>query len=216
MATTAPESDTRERIMTAARRLFAAKGFDGVSLREITEAARANTAAVNYHFRSKDELIRQVFEAGLKPIIAARIGALDACLAAAAGRPPALEAVAEALIRPLVELSAGEHRDTMVMLMHVRATPPSITGDIVIEQFRPVHDRFADVLQRVLPDLSRSEIAFRYDCARGAALQILVDLAPAARLVSGLDQTAPPSDDAMVRRLLAFVVAGFRAPAAPG
>jgi AcrR family transcriptional regulator len=47
---------TRRRILEAAGPLFAQKGFDATSIREITEAAGTNVAAVNYHFRSKEDL----------------------------------------------------------------------------------------------------------------------------------------------------------------
>ena len=52
---------TRERILDAAERLFAERGYDGASLRAITGQARVNLAAVNYHFRSKRALMRAVF-----------------------------------------------------------------------------------------------------------------------------------------------------------
>jgi AcrR family transcriptional regulator len=47
---------TRRRILDAAGPLFAERGFDAVGVREITRAADMNTAAVNYHFRNKEEL----------------------------------------------------------------------------------------------------------------------------------------------------------------
>ena len=44
---------TKARILDASERLFAEKGYDATSLREITAAAQVNLAAVNYHFRCK-------------------------------------------------------------------------------------------------------------------------------------------------------------------
>jgi len=49
-------SDVKEKIMTAALRLFAAKGLKGVTVREICNAAGANVALVNYHFHNKEGL----------------------------------------------------------------------------------------------------------------------------------------------------------------
>lgn len=48
--------DTRERVLHAAGPIFAWKGFDGATVREICAAAETNPASVNYHFRDKESL----------------------------------------------------------------------------------------------------------------------------------------------------------------
>ena len=53
---------TASRIVSEATRLFAAKGYDGVSIHDISEAAGVNIAAVNYHFESKANLFQQIIE----------------------------------------------------------------------------------------------------------------------------------------------------------
>ena len=53
---------TKERIIEAATRLFAERGLDGVTVREICRAAKVNGALVNYHFRSKEGLYRECVE----------------------------------------------------------------------------------------------------------------------------------------------------------
>jgi AcrR family transcriptional regulator len=62
---TGTESDhragTRERLLDVAERIFAERGFAGASVREITEAAGASLAAINYHFHSKEKLYAEVF-----------------------------------------------------------------------------------------------------------------------------------------------------------
>ena len=52
-------TDTRERILDAAERLFMAHGYDGTSMRQITGDAGVNLAAVNYHFGSKEALMQE-------------------------------------------------------------------------------------------------------------------------------------------------------------
>jgi AcrR family transcriptional regulator len=60
MATTV-QGDTRQAIISAAERLFAAQGIDGVSLREINRSAgQSNTGAVQYHFGNRDGLVLAV------------------------------------------------------------------------------------------------------------------------------------------------------------
>ncbi len=61
---TRPADYTRQAIMKAAVRLFAEKGYQGVSVRDIVSKARVNQAAINYHFKSKDGLYLEVLKAG--------------------------------------------------------------------------------------------------------------------------------------------------------
>ena len=65
---------TKERILGAAEALFAQRGFDGASLRQLTAAAGVNLAAVNYHFGSKEKLVEQVFRRRLDALNAAPTG----------------------------------------------------------------------------------------------------------------------------------------------
>ena len=59
---------TRIALMEAAAALFAEKGFEVVSVREITTLARANVASVKYHFGSRVGLIDAVVARMAKPV----------------------------------------------------------------------------------------------------------------------------------------------------
>lgn len=60
--------DTRRSLLDAARRLFAEHGFWAVTVRDITRAARANLAAVSYHFGDKLSLYREVLTESLEEV----------------------------------------------------------------------------------------------------------------------------------------------------
>ncbi|MCQ4159031.1 TetR family transcriptional regulator [Roseomonas sp. GC11] len=210
--------ETAARILTAALEAFAERGFDGASVKEITERAGANIAAVNYHFRSKDDLIRAVLEHFLGEINAARLAALEHCEAVAGPGGPTLEALAEALIRPMVRLSRDRQdgRAIVRLLLQARALPRGSTNSVLAAQFDPVHLRFLAALQGAAPWLAHEDIVWRYDFARGAMMQILADLDRGTnRLASISPQVAGADDDAVVRQLVTFIAAGFRAPPAP-
>jgi len=62
-ASPAPASpETSELILEAAGRIFARKGFRSTTVRQITQAAGVNVAAVNYHFHDKKELYTRVLK----------------------------------------------------------------------------------------------------------------------------------------------------------
>ncbi len=90
--TKVPDSGAKKKLLDAAESLVAAKGFDSVSVRDVTGAAGANVAAVNYHFGSREGLMDVVIARILDPLCEARKYALEA-----AGKS------AEALVRAYVE-----------------------------------------------------------------------------------------------------------------
>jgi AcrR family transcriptional regulator len=61
------EDLTKERILDTAEILFAQKGYQAVSVRQITSAAECNLAAVNYHFGNKENLYLEVFRSRWVP-----------------------------------------------------------------------------------------------------------------------------------------------------
>ena len=62
-----------ERIMDEAGLLFAERGYDGVSVRQLTANAHVNLAAVNYYFGSKEGLYSEIIRRRIRPVNAARL-----------------------------------------------------------------------------------------------------------------------------------------------
>ena len=79
-------TDTRERLLDAAKYLFAQRGVDATSLRHITAEVAANLASVNYHFGSKEALFRAAFARRIGPVNQECLDRRDACERAAAER----------------------------------------------------------------------------------------------------------------------------------
>ncbi len=57
---------TKEHIMDAAMRLFAEKGFEATTVRDISTLADVNVALINYHFGSKEGLLQTIIETRAK------------------------------------------------------------------------------------------------------------------------------------------------------
>ncbi|WP_084539900.1 TetR/AcrR family transcriptional regulator [Azorhizobium doebereinerae] len=212
------DGEPRRRILAAAELVFATRGFDAATLREITVAAGVNIAAVNYYFSSKDELVRQVLDRRMTPYTAARLAALEARLAAAGGAALSIAEIVEVMVRPIVELSRDETggRSLIRLLLQVRARPSEDTIRVFIDRVDPLVQRFVDALQGAAPHLSRADIYWRYNFSIGAVMQVLTDADPTSqrlkRQSGGLCETQ--DDEAIVRQLVAFIAAGFAGPAA--
>lgn len=90
---------TRQRIVTAAIEVAAARGWDGATTRQIAERARVNQALIHYHFGTKDRLLRVAFEEAMRDMFA---GPTEALLSA-----PSLPEGAGLLVRALREIDAA-------------------------------------------------------------------------------------------------------------
>ena len=208
-----PATDTRERLMDAAEHLFAENGFDGTSLRAITNEADANIAAVNYHFQSKVGLIAAVFERRIGPVNRERIRLLEQAGAASEPDPPRLEDVIDALIAPVLRLrqdsrSGGEN---FIRLVGRMFSEPGEIRLLVGEQFRQTAMRFASALGQILPELQPNDLMWRMHFLIGS----MAHTAAAGDLIDRFSQGAcDPNDvEGTIRRLTAFAAAGFRSDA---
>ena len=152
-------SDTKTRILDVAERLFAEEGFAATSLRAITSEAGVNLASVNYHFGSKDELVREVFTRRLGPINRRRLAMLDAVEAEAGGGSPSLEGVVRAFVVPILEL--GEESGAPQLLGRIYAESGEFRKKVMGEQMGEVVRRFTAAFQQAIPDLSETETLWR-------------------------------------------------------
>lgn len=157
---------TKDRILGAAEALFAQRGFDGASLRQLTSAAGVNLAAVNYHFGSKEKLVEQVLRRRLDVLSNQRLAALDKL----AGRPDTrLEDVLDAFIRPAMELS---HDDGGALFMRVLARAfaehDGTLRRFLSDHYGHVMRQFSAEFARLLPQLSKEELYWRIDLVTGA------------------------------------------------
>lgn len=92
------QTSTRDRLIATAERLFAERGLDAVSLREINrEAGARNAMAVQYHFGDRDGLIEAILDKHFPAMESARHELLDAY---EAEKPAGVRPLAAALVRP--------------------------------------------------------------------------------------------------------------------
>jgi TetR/AcrR family transcriptional regulator, regulator of cefoperazone and chloramphenicol sensitivity len=123
-----PDPRTRSRILEAAEELFGERGFKKVTVREICRAARANVAAVNYHFGDKLGLYREVLQSAIDRMRATNESAREE----GKGRPPEEQLrryLRIFLARVLSPESEGIHR-----LVTREVNDPTPAFDALVEQ----------------------------------------------------------------------------------
>ena len=208
--------DTKEKILDAAEKLFAASGFDGTSLRSITAEAGANLAAVNYHFGSKDDLIQAVFARRLTPLNSERLRLLDALEAEAGEKAPDLEAIIRAFLTPALRLAGASpaRRVVMGLLGQAMSQPDERIRRLFITQFTEVGSRFQAALARAVPSLPPEEIFWRLMFMIGAMVHSMTLSQNLEEFSGGLCRSSDVRS--IVDHLVPFVKAGMQAPAASG
>ena len=149
-----PRSDAAEYLKLVAQRLFAERGVDGVTVREIAEAAgQKNHAAVGYHFGSKENLVRELVVDGAALIDERRNRLLDAL--EAGGGPSSVAQVVDALIYPSVGLADdGMQEDSYTRFIVMLAmTHRELFMDALQNRWNSGYQRCLEHLRRLMPDM---------------------------------------------------------------
>ena len=123
------DRETRARLLHAAARLFAERGFARVTVRDICKKARANVAAVNYHFGGKDGLYRAVMRHAMETMQATTAAASEA------GQGfPAAERI-RAYVSVFADRLLGVHHETWIhQLMLREMSDPTPALEMVAEE----------------------------------------------------------------------------------
>ncbi|MCE9650306.1 MAG: TetR/AcrR family transcriptional regulator [Parvibaculum sp.] len=152
--------NAREQIKLAARRLFAIRGIDGVSVREIVEAAeQKNHGSLAYYFGTKEALVRELVADGAKLIDIRRNDFLDRL--EAVGGPKRVRDVVEALVYPSIGLSGKtgsgeteEEEDTYLRFIAMLAmNHRALFMDALEKRWNSGYLRALDHLRRLMPEM---------------------------------------------------------------
>jgi AcrR family transcriptional regulator len=201
-------ASTSDRLLKAAEELIGERGIGNVSVRDITNRAGANTAAINYYFGTKDGLIHAIVARRAEQIGRRRTELLDEAMAV----DPTVRGVVRVLVQASAELASDSidgGRTFLRCRQAMRADPDAAM--LLEEHFGPYTRRFLDALEQVTPHLPPMARAVRFALARDVCDGSFAnDMLPVwlARRVG-----AQPSPDELADMLTEFLVAGFEAPA---
>jgi AcrR family transcriptional regulator len=204
-----PGESTREKLMQSAERLFAARGFDGVSVRDIANDAKVNSALVGYYFGGKKELLAEVYTRHCAPLKNERVRLLGQY--SADHRVPSLEEVLEAFVRPSLQATQegrGGPRFSRLRAI-LSAENSSLLEELVAENFDESSRIFVKALCKCLPDLSREDVLWRFHFLLGSIYYTALGPHRIKILSKGRCDPSDPAET--TRELIPFIAAGFRA-----
>ncbi len=201
--------DPRRRLLETAGQIFAEKGFDGATVREICRRAGINIAGVNYYFRDKEHLY-------IEAVKSAACGSVETTPVPAwpAGTPPAVK------LRDFIRVMVGRLMSPDKPAWHARlmmrelTEPTSACAEWVEEYVRPhaavLKDILAEVLPPGTPDFQRYLTGFSI---MGQCL-FYMHCKPVVRLLLG-DDFARITPDVVADHVEAFSLAALGLKAAP-
>jgi len=204
-------ADARERILIAAEGLFAQKGVEKTSTREITAEAAVNVASINYYFRSKEALAEEIFARLAERAMNMRLADLSAYMQAAKskGEPVRLEALIACFVRPYIEPTQNGQLFARFILQH-RLQPSEMTKRVYNQYLDPFALEFIDALCRADPHVPRSEWIWRYTLMVGTVVLAVTDTTADNRLAAlskGMADAA--RSDELMRNLTGFLCAAL-------
>jgi len=150
---------TKDRLLDAAERLFAEKGFGEVSVRELAAAADVNVAAVNYHFQGKENLYHEVIRRRFSAQRDRTLTSLAAAVAAG-GERPGVAPIIRAIVGPYLD---GALANSGARVMALIAREMHTSGDahhafMFRDMIAPVFGAFSAAMLRARPNLQQEQV----------------------------------------------------------
>lgn len=199
------DRETRNRLLLAAARLFAERGFGKVTVRDICRKARANVAAVNYHFGGKLGLYHEVLQAAIRTMQSTT----DAARRAGENQPA--DGQLRAYVHVFLQRVAGSGRDAWIhQLMMREMSDPTPALDLVVDQvIRPRMAYLCGIIAELLCCPIEDERVAR--CALSVHTQCLALMAnPVAARMSPAFRATAHTLDTMADHITRFSLAGIR------
>ena len=206
--------ETKDRLLDVAERLFATQGIAATSLRQITTEAEVNLAAVNYHFQSKDELVRSVYTRRLRPMNAIRLGRLDAMEAENEEAAIDLNSLLCAFYEPVIDMAHALKNEGGVTIGQILGRIYTETHVIVeqlwLTEMAEVARRYTLALSRSLPHLKPEEVLWRFQFTIGILAHTMAAEEKIMRITRGRINLRDKEE--VLRQMTSYAKAGLLAP----
>jgi AcrR family transcriptional regulator len=204
---TEPGINRKDIILRTAERLFAQRGFHGVSIRDIAEEAGVPLALVGYYYGPKVDLYHEIYRQRAGYIQERLAGLARAQQAVEPGQQ--IEGIIQAFVLPALKVAATPDGRVFLRLMS-RGMSDHLAEDepVIRELFDPLAHAFIDAFMQAMPGTTRGTAAWCYQFALGALLHHVIDQR-VERL--SLGENTPGDGESAGPLLVRFIAAGIRA-----
>jgi AcrR family transcriptional regulator len=206
----------RERILDAAEELFGARGFYGVTLREVAMQAGADTALLHYYFRGKAELFNSVLARRAEQVNKTRMESLET-YERTHGDQMTPRGVLWAYLKPTLELvTRGGPAMRNYGRVVAKVNSSSVTDDfnVSVTPWDPIVHKVVSMLKRVRPDCREEDLYWLYHMMSGA---ISLSFAETGRIDTLSNGRCKSADlDTIFDRMAAIFGAGIEGLGKPG
>jgi AcrR family transcriptional regulator len=210
----AERTDTEQRVLMEALKLFAAHGFNATSMRMICAAADANPSSVYYYFGSKRGVLRGVCEFLFEPVQRERAELLAKAMAKSAGSQLDLHAILAAFIGPAIRLARHPRLGRLFNRLagHLSTDPTPDVRTVIARIHDTAARDFIQAVRKACPDLADERLFIALQCTFGVLLYAQSDPGRIAQL-SGLESTHVHPDQ-LIELVVRYTAGGLQALAA--
>jgi AcrR family transcriptional regulator len=198
---------TAKSLLAAASDVFAKKGYRDATIAEICERAKANIAAVNYHFGDKETLYTEAWRYSFSESV--KVHPPDGGVSDAAPPEERLRGQVVALLRRI----ADEDNREFFIVQKELANPTGLLNKVMRVELRPLQERM-EILIRELLDPHVSDMQVRF-CEISIISQCISPMVVRKRHKEKReDKDSPPGVDdieAYSKHVVEFSLAGIRA-----
>jgi AcrR family transcriptional regulator len=204
------QEDARARLIDAAIKLFAEKGYEGTSVRDLATAAGVNVAAVSYHFGSKDELYHEALRACLAPCGEMRERMqkhLDAALKSRSRK--AGEEALRGCIQDFLDVLVSPAARHSHLVMREQSEGKQRFEPVIREFFQPVGSILREVILMLAPELPEMRVFMVISGIIGQCLHIYKARA-SYRVLAGVDSHSPEYIEMASKHIAHLTALGLR------
>lgn len=177
-----PVTGPKRELLEEAERQVREKGFDTVSVRDVTKGVKANVAAVNYHFGSREGLMDLVMLRILSPLCEERLKLLEKVDYQAAGKILGVAGILSAYVEALPATGILLGMESLsflrlagrILVLPAEKLPPQLAG-----QRDAISASFFEALCRALPATAPGDVAAGWRFFESGLSHALLTLTPA-------------------------------------